>query len=78
MGTFRRDPLPPVLDGFADDALHPQVVEAAKRFRLAAETYRAQVASIDQQYLRPLESAHDGKTRACLAVKAQLKAVRAL
>jgi hypothetical protein len=78
MGTFVRDPLPPVLDGFADDALDPQVVEAVKQLRLAAASYALQVQAIDTQYLKPLESAHDGDSPACLAIHAQLAAARAL
>jgi hypothetical protein len=67
-----------LLAGFTDDDLHPQVVEALKVLRARKDEYARALASIEGQYLRPLEGAHDGKNDACTGMRAQLKAVRKL
>jgi hypothetical protein len=64
------------LDGFADAELHPQIVEAIKVLHAAKEAHQRALASLDAQYLKPLEAAHDGDDAACIWVQSQVKAVR--
>ena len=67
-----------VLDGFNDDDLHPQIVEAVKVLTARLEEHQRAVASLDSQYLKPLEAAHDGDSIECQLIAAQVDAVRAL
>ncbi len=68
----------PLLNGFADDDLDPQVVEAIKVLAGVQDEYRRRVGSIDTQYLKALEASHDGDSLACRLVLAQVAAVRKL
>lgn len=73
-----KEPRPPTLDGFNDDDLHPQIVEALKVLTARQEEYHLAVASLDSQYLKPLEAAHDGDSVECQHIAAQVDAVRSL
>lgn len=66
------------IPGYDDTDLHPQIVEAAKALEVAAAFYHQRVQSIDGQYLKALEAAHDGTDAACLQVLEQVHAVRGL
>jgi hypothetical protein len=66
------------LVGFKDENLSPAVTEALKVLAAAKAAYAKTLASIEGQYLHALESAHDGRSAACNAVKAQVAAVRKL
>lgn len=66
------------LAGFTDEELHPQVVEALKTLAGRQDEYHQAVTSLDAQYLRPIEAAHDGDSDECQAIKAQVAAVREL
>ena len=66
------------LDGFADADLHPQIVEALKVLRAHQAESQRVLASLDAQYLKPLEAAHDGDSDACQQMLAQIGAVRSL
>jgi hypothetical protein len=66
------------LTGFKDEQLHAAIHEALKVLGHAYEAYDKAVANIEGQYLHALESAHDGRSAACNAVKAQVAAVRKL
>lgn len=68
----------PILDGFDDADLHPQVVEAVKVLTARKDEYQRAVQSIDGQYLKALEVAHDGDSMECNLVCAQVDAVRSL
>jgi hypothetical protein len=68
----------PPLDGFAEVDLHPQIVEALKVLRAHQEEHQRVLASLDAQYLKPLEAAHDGDSEACQLMLAQIGAVRSL
>lgn len=43
-----------LLQGFRDEELHPQIVEAIKRAAVARATYTHAIGAIDAQYLKPL------------------------
>lgn len=66
------------LAGFTDDELHPQIHEALKALAGKQDEYDNALASIDGQFLRPLQSAHDGTSDECLKVLGQVEAVRKL
>jgi len=68
----------PLLAGWNDDDLHPQVVEALKVHQIACEEYDRKRTNIDTQYLKALAAAHDGDSEACKDVLAQVAAVRKL
>jgi len=67
-----------LLADFNDDDLQAQVVEAIKVLGARQAEHLRALASLDAQYLKPLEAAHDGEDDACIDVKAQVAAVRAL
>lgn len=67
---------PALLNGFADDDLHPQVVEALKVLRARQEEHRRAIDSLDTQYLKALEASNDGDSLDCRLVLAQVDAVR--
>jgi hypothetical protein len=50
---------PPKLDGFSDGQLHQNIHEALKALGRADDAYLKAVESIESQYLRSLEAAHD-------------------
>jgi Ser/Thr protein kinase RdoA (MazF antagonist) len=57
------------LDGFRDEDLHPEILEALKRLEIAKDAYANACASIDGQYLVSLSDPQSAK---------QAEAVRAL
>ena len=67
----------PLLAGFRDEDLDPQVVEALKVLGGVQDEYTRKVGSIDAQYLKALEASHDGVSAKCRLMLAQVKAVRA-
>jgi DNA-binding FrmR family transcriptional regulator len=71
-------PRPAKLAGFKDESLNPAVHEALKVLADAKAAYVKALANIEGQYLHALECAHDGRSAACNAVKAQVAAVRKL
>jgi hypothetical protein len=67
---------PALLNGFADDELHPQIVEALKVLSVRQEEHRRALNSLDTQYLKALEASNDGDSLECRLVLAQVDAVR--
>ena len=68
----------PLLDGFRDDDLHSNIVEALKVLGTRKDEHARAVQNLDTQYLKALEASHDGDSDECEQVLAQIDAVRAL
>ena len=65
----------PNLAGY-DGEPHDRINEALKKLNAAQESYEHAIRSIEAQYLRSLESSHDGMSDECMAIKKQVALVR--
>jgi DNA-binding FrmR family transcriptional regulator len=57
--------------------MHDKIAAALKARHKAEEEYLGVVANVEGQYLRSLESSHDGSNAECKDILAQIKSVRA-
>ena len=71
MGNISQPRTDAVLDGYENDALHPNVIEALKRLDDANDTRARAVKNIDGQYLKSLDALGDDWKAQADAVRAQ-------